>query len=80
MVIGIDHYHDASVKGRTVHAFVASLNRNLTKYCSRVCFSSQYNELMDGMTVCMGGEYHRKFQKGTYLLEAHMKCGVVTRF
>ena len=55
MVIGIDTYHDAAYKGRSVNAFVSSTNKNLSRYVSKVCFNHQYGELLDDITACMAG-------------------------
>jgi len=55
MVVGIDCYHDSAKKGRSVGAFVASLNRNLTRFYSRCCFQHNGQELMDGLKLCMTG-------------------------
>ena len=55
MVVGIDTYHDSAKKGRSVGGFVASMNKNLTRYYSRVAFHMQHQELLDGMVVCYSG-------------------------
>jgi aubergine-like protein len=63
MVVGVDSYHDSKHKGRSVGAFIASMNRSLTQYYSRCCFQSQHQELLDGMTICAQGalkEFHRR--------------------
>ena len=49
--MGIDCYHEA--KSRSVGAFVASMNRMLTRYYSRVAFQHQTQELMTGLMVFM---------------------------
>lgn len=53
MVIGIDVYHDASRGGRSVCGFVASMNKSLTRWNSRVCFQSPGQELIDGLKMCL---------------------------
>lgn len=53
MVIGIDVYHDASRGGRSVGGFVASMNKNLTRWYSRVCFQSPGQELIDGLKMAL---------------------------
>lgn len=53
MVIGIDVYHDASRGGRSVGGFVASMNKSLTRWYSRVCFQSPGQELIDGLKMAL---------------------------
>ena len=53
MVIGIDVYHDASRGGRSVGGFVASMNKSLTRWFSRVCFQSPGQELIDGLKMAL---------------------------
>jgi aubergine-like protein len=53
MVVGIDTYHDSAKKGRSVGAFVASMNQNLTRYYSRCAFQSSQEELHNALRVCM---------------------------
>lgn len=49
MVIGIDCYHDSSKKGQSVGAFVASFNKNLTRYYSRCVLQANQQELMHSL-------------------------------
>ncbi|GAB1601208.1 piwi-like protein 1 [Argonauta hians] len=61
MVIGIDVYHDSSKGNRSIGAFVASTNNNLTRWFSRVCFQLPNQELIDGLKTCLIGalkKYH----------------------
>ena len=53
MVVGIDVYHDAARGGRSVGGFVASTNKSLTRWYSRVCFQSPGQELIDGLKMCL---------------------------
>ena len=53
MVVGIDVYHDSSHGGRSVGGFVASTNRSLTRWYSRVCFQTPGQELVDGLKMCL---------------------------
>jgi len=53
MVIGTDVYHDASRGGRSVGGFVASMNKSLTRWFSRVCFQSPGQELIDGLKMAL---------------------------
>ena len=55
MVVGIDTYHDSAKKGRSVAGYVASMNKNLTCYYSRVAFQHNHQELVDGLVVCTKG-------------------------
>ena len=55
MVAGIDSYHDSAKKGRSVGAFVASLNRQCTRYYSRCIFQHTCQELVDGLKICLKG-------------------------
>ncbi|XP_078658724.1 piwi-like protein 1 isoform X1 [Branchiostoma floridae x Branchiostoma belcheri] len=53
MVIGIDVYHEAKKGVRSVAGFVASTNRELTRWYSRTCFQLPGQELMDGLKLCL---------------------------
>jgi aubergine-like protein len=53
MVVGIDTYHDSAKKGRSVGAFVASMNQRITKYYSRCALQSSQEELHNALRVCM---------------------------
>ena len=55
MVVGIDTYHDSAKKGRSVAGYVASMNKSLTRYYSRVAFQHNSQELIDGLVVCTKG-------------------------
>lgn len=54
-MIGIDSYHDSAKKGRSVGAFVASLNPKFTRYYSQAIMQSSMQELIDGLKTCMAG-------------------------
>ena len=51
MVIGIDVYHEKG--NRSVAGFVASMNRSLTRWFSKVVFQTQREELVTGLSMCM---------------------------
>jgi aubergine-like protein len=53
MVVGIDTYHDSLKKGRSVGAFIASMNSTLTRYYSRCAFQSSHEELQNALRICM---------------------------
>lgn len=52
MVCGIDSYHDADRKGKSVGAFVASIDAQYTSYFSRTCIQEPRQELIDGLVQC----------------------------
>nr|XP_054773093.1 piwi-like protein 2 [Lytechinus pictus] len=52
MVIGIDVYHDPTRGKKSIGAFVASMNHDLTHWFSRVCFQSPHQELIAGLKLC----------------------------
>lgn len=51
MIIGVDTYHEA--KSKSVAAFVASLNRDFTKWYSRAIIQERNEELSHGMVVSL---------------------------
>jgi len=53
MVVGVDTYHDSAKKGRSVGAFVASLNATLTRYYSNCGFQSSHEELQNNLCTFM---------------------------
>ncbi|XP_071093957.1 piwi-like protein 1 isoform X1 [Haliotis cracherodii] len=62
MVIGIDTYHDSSVRNRSVGGVVCSINQTCTRYYSRVCFQDTHVELVNGLTtICTAAL--RKYQE-----------------
>nr|NP_001107667.1 seali [Strongylocentrotus purpuratus]ABY58155.1 seali [Strongylocentrotus purpuratus] len=52
MVIGIDVYHDPNRGKKSIGAFVASMNRDLTSWFSRVCIQTPHQELIGGLKLC----------------------------
>ncbi|XP_066994690.2 piwi-like protein Ago3 isoform X2 [Anabrus simplex] len=52
MVCGIDTYHTATGRGKSVGAFVASMNKLFTRWYSQVCFQGPQEELISGMKSC----------------------------
>ena len=64
MVIGIDVYHDASRGGRSVGGFVASMNKSLTRWYSRVCFQSPGQELIDGLKMALTASLRKYHEVG----------------
>ena len=57
MVVGVDTYHDSAKKGRSVGAFVASMNQTLTRYYSNCGFQSCHEELQNNLCTFMIGTY-----------------------
>ena len=55
MVVGVDTYHDSAKKGRSVGAFVASMNKTLTRYYSNCGFQSSHEELQNNLCTFMRG-------------------------
>ncbi|NP_001161632.1 piwi-like protein [Saccoglossus kowalevskii] len=53
MIVGIDCYHDSATKGQSIGAFIASTNRTITRFYSRVTFQHTGQELIDGLKVCL---------------------------
>jgi len=53
MVVGVDTYHDSAKKGRSVGAFVASMNQRLTRYYSNCGFQSSHEELQNNLCTFM---------------------------
>jgi len=49
MVIGADTYHDSSKRGRSVGAFVATMNETLTKYYCISSFQTSHEELQNNL-------------------------------
>ncbi|KAE8628028.1 hypothetical protein XENTR_v10007275 [Xenopus tropicalis] len=61
MVIGIDCYHDTLSGKRSIAGFVASMNRNLTRWYSRCVLQDQKQEIVDGLKVCLQASLHAWF-------------------
>ena len=78
MVIGIDVYHDASRGGRSVGGFVASMNKSLTRWFSRVCFQSPGQELIDGLKMALTASL-KKFHEVSCYLNNHLLLAVVAQ-
>ncbi|CAG0893792.1 unnamed protein product [Darwinula stevensoni] len=47
MICGIDSYHDAARKGKSIGALVASLNKQVTRWHSTACEQDRGQELID---------------------------------
>lgn len=57
MCVGYDTYHDSRQKGLSAGGFVASLNRTLTRWYSRVSFHQTHQELGSALKTHMAREY-----------------------
>ncbi|XP_062913289.1 piwi-like protein 2 isoform X1 [Mobula hypostoma] len=53
MVVGVDVYHDPIRGKQSVVGFVASLNKSMTKWFSRVMFQMPEEEIISGLKICM---------------------------
>ncbi|XP_028171240.1 piwi-like protein Ago3 [Ostrinia furnacalis] len=53
MIIGIDSYHDASRKKKSVCAFVASYNQPMTHWYSKAVFQDRGQEIVDHLKICL---------------------------
>lgn len=51
MVVGLDVYHDSLTKGKSITGFVASMNKNLTRYFSTVIEQRSHQELTDKINL-----------------------------
>jgi len=61
MVVGFDVYHDSLSKGKSIGGFVASTNKYLTRYYSRITQQTSHQEISDQLKICMTGalkKYH----------------------
>lgn len=58
MVVGFDVYHDSASKGKSVGGFIASTNKHLTKYYSRITQQQSHQEIADQLRVCMTGNLY----------------------
>ncbi|NXH16862.1 PIWL1 protein, partial [Bucco capensis] len=53
MIVGIDCYHDTLTGKQSVAAFVASLNKTMTRWFSRCVVHGRGQEIVDGLKVCL---------------------------
>lgn len=61
MVCGVDVYHDAKSRGRSVVGFTASINQLATRWFSNVHFQNAGEELINGLKLFLVSacrEYH----------------------
>jgi aubergine-like protein len=66
MIVGIDVYHDAARKGRSVCGFVASMNPIVTRWYSRVCIQQPNQEIVDGLKMCLTASL-KKFHEVSFV-------------
>lgn len=64
MVIGYDTWHDASQKGRSVGAVVATINPSLSRFVSYVTFHTQNEECIAQISACISKAL-KEYQKNT---------------
>jgi aubergine-like protein len=55
MVVGFDVYHDSLTKGKSIGGYVASTNKHLTRYYSRITSQTSHQEIADQLKVCTVG-------------------------
>ncbi|XP_064073590.1 piwi-like protein Ago3 [Vanessa tameamea] len=53
MVIGVDSYHDAARKRRSVCSFIASYNQTMTHWYSKAVFQERGQEIVDSLKSCL---------------------------
>ncbi|KAM3965654.1 argonaute 3 [Aphomia sociella] len=53
MIIGIDSYHDAGRKKRSVCSFIASYNQTMTHWYSKAVFQERGQEIVDSLKSCL---------------------------
>ncbi|XP_050347903.1 piwi-like protein Ago3 [Nymphalis io] len=53
MVVGIDAYHDAARKRRSVCSFIASYNQTMTHWYSKAVFQERGQEIVDSLKSCL---------------------------
>uniref|UniRef100_A0A1B0BUS8 Piwi domain-containing protein n=1 Tax=Glossina palpalis gambiensis TaxID=67801 RepID=A0A1B0BUS8_9MUSC len=53
MICGVDVYHDATQKGNSVAAFVASLNQKYSRWYSKAVIQSKREEILSGLCSCL---------------------------
>lgn len=58
MIVGFDVHHDGARRGQSVGAFVCSLNRDATKWYSRVAFHQTNQE----MSTNFASHFIRKYE------------------
>ncbi|XP_077135461.1 piwi-like protein 1 isoform X2 [Ranitomeya variabilis] len=58
IIIGIDCYHDTLQGRRSIAGFVASTNKQMTRWFSRCVVQDQRQEIVDGLKVCMQAALH----------------------
>ena len=83
MVVGVDTYHDSAKKGRSVGAFIASMNQTLTRYYSNCGFQSSHEELQNNLCTFMLGMYSKLSQKTSLTYkESHSNklCGRLPQY
>ncbi|XP_073404629.1 piwi-like protein 1 [Dendrobates tinctorius] len=58
IIIGIDCYHDTLQGRRSIAGFVASTNKQMTRWFSRCVVQDQRQEIVDGLKFCMQAALH----------------------
>jgi len=55
MVVGFDVYHDSLTKGKSIGGFVASTNKYLTRYYSKITSQTSHHEICSQLKASMTG-------------------------
>jgi aubergine-like protein len=79
MVIGVDIYHDSAGKKQSICGFVASMNRNCTRWFSRCRVQPVSQELVDGLKICLVSAL-TKFHEVSLVICCHFHCRNYKRF
>lgn len=62
MVVGFDVYHDSMTKSKSIGGFIASTNKYLTRYYSRITTQSSHQEISSQLKVCMSGALKKYYE------------------
>ena len=65
MIIGVDVFHERG--RRSVAGFVASMNRSMSRWYSRIVFQTERQELVTGLTLCMTQALNKYHEVGLTL-------------
>lgn len=66
MICGIDTYHEAGLKGKTVAGFVATYNPEFTKWFSRPTIQEKREELVNGLVASMESAIAKYYDYNKY--------------
>ncbi|XP_061421204.1 piwi-like protein 2 isoform X2 [Lethenteron reissneri] len=69
MVVGVDVFHNVVLGKQSVVGFVASMNRSVSRWYSRVVRQSTAQELVDGLNLCMTSAIKKYYELNHFLPE-----------